>query len=265
MNKFNNTFILLLKSNIQKYKNFNKNIYMQKLEKIKIKIGENERKCPYCQKILSSLLNYHKHIQKSICRKEKINTCNLCNKYFSRKSNYDYHINNKVCNKNNNIIDNYVIDNNMNNQDNIIYDNNEIQYIDDNKVYINNDKKQDKNILNKIYLEEYRKIIREKIYENLINKDIEQIAEKNNIHKYKKVKISNIFKRQCWNHWIGEDIGKIICPVCKLTYITQLNFSCAHIISESKGGKLELDNVRPVCGGCNSSVYTNDLTSFINN
>ena len=97
MEKFNKTFILLLESNIQKYKNFNKNIYMQEIEIIKIKNGENKRKCPYCKKILSSLLNYHKHIKKLICKKEIKNICNFCNKYFSRKSNYDYHITNNVC------------------------------------------------------------------------------------------------------------------------------------------------------------------------
>ena len=232
IDKFKNSYVLLEK-NMQKYKNFNKDIYMEELEQIKIKNGECKRKCPYCERILSSVLNYYKHIEKSICRKQKINTCNLCNKYFSRKSNYDYHINNKVCNK---------FKNN--------HDNNIINY------------KPDQNILDKIYLEEYRKIIREKINENLINKDIKQITEKNNIPlkrledaknlhlKYKKVKISNIFKMQCWNHWIGEDIGKIICPVCKIRYITQMTFSCAHIKNKSKSNNLEPENVRPVCSGC---------------
>jgi len=223
IDKFKNSYILLEK-NMQKYKNFNKDIYMEELEQIKIKIGEYKRKCPYCKIKLSSLLNYHKHIEKFICRKQKINTCNLCNKYFSRKSNYDYHINNKVCN---------------NDHNNIIEKNNIINY------------KPDQNILDKIYLEEYRKIIREKINKNLINKDIEQIANVKNLYpKYKKVKISNIFKMQCWNHWIGEDIGKIICPVCKIRYITQMTFSCAHIKNKSKSSNLEPENVRPVCSGC---------------
>lgn len=100
MNIFENTFVLLLESNIKKYKDFNKDIYMQELEIIRIKNGECTHKCPYCNRILSSLLNYHKHIENLVCRKEAKNTCSSCGKYFSRKSNYDYHINKEVCTKN---------------------------------------------------------------------------------------------------------------------------------------------------------------------
>ena len=260
-------FYLPFENEILKYKKIIINELVNELKFYKRKIQQiNRNKCNNCKKILSSRLNFQHHIKNNVCTKIIEYKCEHCSKSFTRKYNYKIHIIKNICGYNNN-------DNNNDNDN----DNN-------NKIFnkINNDKKQDNNIiednlinyksdqtiLDKIYLEEYRKIIREKIYENLINKDIEQIteiAEKNNIPKYKKVKISNIFKRQCWNHWIGEDIGKIICPVCKLTYITQLNFSCAHIKSESKGGKLELDNVRPVCCGCNSSVYTNDLTNFIQN
>lgn len=99
MDKINNGYILLLESNIKKYKDFNKKNYMQELDLIKIKNSESKRICPYCDRILSSLLNYHKHIENSVCRKDVKNTCVTCNKYFSRKSNYDYHIKNQVCRK----------------------------------------------------------------------------------------------------------------------------------------------------------------------
>jgi hypothetical protein len=42
INKFKNSYILLEK-NIQKYKNFNKDIYIKELEQIKIKNGECKR------------------------------------------------------------------------------------------------------------------------------------------------------------------------------------------------------------------------------
>lgn len=249
-------FYLPFESEILKYKKIIINELINELKFYKKKIQQiNRNKCNNCKKILSSRLNYQHHIKNNVCTKIIEYKCAHCSKSFTRKYNYKIHIIKNICGCNN---DNKIFNkiNNDKKQDQI--NNKKVDKINNNQV--------DQDVLDKIYLEEYRKIIREKIYENLINKDIEQIteiAEKNNIPKYKKVKISNIFKRQCWNHWIGEDIGKIICPVCKLTYITQLNFSCAHIKSESKGGKLELDNVRPVCCGCNSSVYTNDLTNFI--
>ena len=249
-------FNLLFENEILKYKKIMINELMNEFKFYKKKIQQiNRNKCNNCKKILSSRLNYQHHIKNNVCTKIIEYKCAHCSKSFTRKYNYKIHIIKNICGCNN---DNKIFNkiNNDKKQDQI--NNKKVDKINNNQV--------DQDVLDKIYLEEYRKIIREKIYENLINKDIEQIteiAEKNNIPKYKKVKISNIFKRQCWNHWIGEDIGKIICPVCKLTYITQLNFSCAHIKSESKGGKLELDNVRPVCCGCNSSVYTNDLTNFI--
>lgn len=249
-------FYLPFESEILKYKKIIINELINELKFYKKKIQQiNRNKCNNCKKILSSRLNYQHHIKNNVCTKIIEYKCAHCSKSFTRKYNYKIHIIKNICGCNN---DNKIFNkiNNDKKQDQI--NNKKVDKINNNQV--------DQDVLDKIYLEEYRKIIREKIYEKLINKDIEQIteiAEKNNIPKYKKVKISNIFKRQCWNHWIGEDIGKIICPVCKLTYITQLNFSCAHIKSESKGGKLELDNVRPVCCGCNSSVYTNDLTNFI--
>jgi hypothetical protein len=262
-------FNLLFENEILKYKKMMINELMNEFKFYKKRIQQiNRNRCNDCKKVLSSRLNYQHHIKNNVCTKIIEYKCGHCSKSFTRKHNYRIHIINNICGNNND--DNIKIINKINNkkQEEQQDKNKEIK-----KKLKKNKLKENQNVLNKIYLEEYRKIIREKIYDNLKNIDI----EKNNIPfeilkdtthirpKYKKVKISNIFKRQCWNHWIGEDIGKIICPVCKLTYITQLNFSCAHIISESKGGKLELNNVRPICCGCNSSVYTNDLTSFIQN
>lgn len=213
----------------------------------------DEIKCEKCDKKFACRQNYNYHTSNKVCEKETIHSCLKCEKIFSSKQVLDYHINNNVCKgliKQNNKKENIII------EDKIIEDN------------IQEDKlkpkiKSYKEILDQIYFEEYRKIIREKIQEELSNKKIEEIVDKPTISKYKKVKIPNIFKRQCWNHWIGEDIGKTLCPVCKLTHITQLNFSCAHILPESKGGKLDIENVRPVCFGCNSSVYTKNLTDFL--
>jgi len=115
-------------------------------------------------------------------------------------------------------------------------------------------------IYKQIAEDEFRNYIRERISKEYDNKSLDEIKKET---PFKKQKISNIFKRQCWNHWVGEHIGKIICPCCKLTEISQLNFSCGHILSESKGGKLIVENVRPICSNCNSSIYVDNLTDYI--
>lgn len=74
-----------LEKSINKYKNLNTNILIAKLDKIKINHNKNKLKCPFCNKKLSSLLNYYSHINKFICRRDAKNTCEKCKKYFSRK------------------------------------------------------------------------------------------------------------------------------------------------------------------------------------
>ena len=72
-------------------------------------------------------------------------------------------------------------------------------------------------------------------------------------------------KRLVWNTYIGEEIGKIKCMCCKLSDITQLTFDCGHIISEHNGGLVTLDNLKPICRLCNSSMSTMNMDEFIKN
>lgn len=88
----------------------------------------------------------------------------------------------------------------------------------------------------------------------------------NDVEKIKPTKKKSIpltLKRNVWNKHIGEAIGKTLCLCCKLTEITQLNFSCGHIISEFNDGKLKLDNLKPICVSCNSSIGTKNMDDFI--
>ena len=82
---------------------------------------------------------------------------------------------------------------------------------------------------------------------------------------YKKKSIPLALKRKVWDFWIGESVGKTKCPCCKLTEISQMSFSCGHIIPESQGGKLSVENLKPVCSSCNSSMGTQNMNDFINN
>jgi hypothetical protein len=77
--------------------------------------------------------------------------------------------------------------------------------------------------------------------------------------KKKKVKISHILKKQVWDTYIGISIGELKCPMCKVDVINQMNFECGHVIPESKGGKTELSNLRPLCNKCNKSVGTTEM------
>ncbi len=45
--------------------------------------------------------------------------------------------------------------------------------------------------------------------------------------------------------------------------ISVKNFDCGHIISEKNGGIVSLDNLKPICRLCNSSMSTNNMDDFI--
>ena len=81
--------------------------------------------------------------------------------------------------------------------------------------------------------------------------------------KIKKKTIPLALKRNVWNKHIGENVGKTLCLCCKLTDITQMNFSCGHVISEFNGGNIKMDNLRPICVSCNSSMGTKNMDEFI--
>lgn len=65
-----------------------------------------------------------------------------------------------------------------------------------------------------------------------------------------------------WNTYVGEDIGRTKCGVCRVADITQLNFHCAHVVAESKGGATTVGNLRPTCAGCNLSMRTMNLNEY---
>ena len=41
-------------------------------------------------------------------------------------------------------------------------------------------------------------------------------------------------------------------------------FEAGHIISEKDGGNLSLDNLLPICSGCNRSMSSKNLNEWIN-
>lgn len=80
---------------------------------------------------------------------------------------------------------------------------------------------------------------------------------------YKKKRIPAAIKRLVWNIYVGETIGKTKCMCCNWTDITQSSFHCGHVIAESRGGQITVDNLRPICQNCNSSMGSENMMDFI--
>ena len=81
--------------------------------------------------------------------------------------------------------------------------------------------------------------------------------------KYIKKKIPKKIKDECWDHYIGKDIGESLCLVCRKESINSKHFTAGHIISEKKGGKCNVNNIVPICNQCNLSIGTKDMNDYI--
>ena len=84
------------------------------------------------------------------------------------------------------------------------------------------------------------------------------------IKKEKKKSIPKVVKDLCWNKWVGEDVARTKCMCCGTNEIKMSSFHCGHVIAEANGGKLSIDNLRPICAACNLSMGTENLDDFQN-
>ncbi len=70
----------------------------------------------------------------------------------------------------------------------------------------------------------------------------------------RKATIPKAIREQTWVKYIG----KRYCSTCFVWWckntITVFDFQVGHNIPESKGGDLEISNLRPICSRCNSSM-----------
>lgn len=82
--------------------------------------------------------------------------------------------------------------------------------------------------------------------------------------KKRKATIPKSMRIAVWNTYIGETIGKTKCPICWQMDITQMNFHCGHVIAEANGGKVSIENLRPICASCNLSMRTMNMHDFAN-
>lgn len=78
----------------------------------------------------------------------------------------------------------------------------------------------------------------------------------------KREPIPAALRNAVWNVSMGgPHVGSGPCFVCSKV-INQQDFECGHIVSQFRGGKNILDNLRPICRTCNRSMGTLCLKDF---
>tara|TARA_B000000475_G_scaffold164112_1_gene132040 strand:- start:130 stop:1197 length:1068 start_codon:yes stop_codon:yes gene_type:complete len=80
----------------------------------------------------------------------------------------------------------------------------------------------------------------------------------------KKKNIPKKLKIDIWNHYIGNNIRTCKCLCCNITDISIENFHAGHIISEKNNGLTTINNLLPICSGCNLSMNSKNMEQFIN-
>ena len=83
--------------------------------------------------------------------------------------------------------------------------------------------------------------------------------------KYKKKSIPKAIKDQIWIKYNGYNFeAKCYVSWC-INVISAFNFHAGHNIPESKGGQISIENLRPICSTCNSSMKDNYTIDEWNN
>jgi hypothetical protein len=96
-------------------------------------------------------------------------------------------------------------------------------------------------------------------------KEFEQLIQHlpRKIYTGVKESIPKALRTKVWTTYISEDSRKGKCFCCQIQEISESNFECGHVVSERDGGIVSLDNLRPVCSGCNKSMSTKNMFEFI--
>jgi hypothetical protein len=79
----------------------------------------------------------------------------------------------------------------------------------------------------------------------------------NHISSTAKVVVTTDLRKKVW----GIDSMRGICYVCSAN-IEYTGFECGHIIPRSLGGSTTLDNLKPICRGCNSDMGIMNLEDY---
>ena len=93
-------------------------------------------------------------------------------------------------------------------------------------------------------------------------KPVEPI-DSDSIHVKPKRTSNKQLQRLVWDRYIGEDIATHKCLCCKKVTIKNTEFICGHVEAESKGGKKTIENLRPICSGCNGSMGSKNMVDYV--
>jgi hypothetical protein len=77
-----------------------------------------------------------------------------------------------------------------------------------------------------------------------------------------KTPIPSALRTQVWDRYIGEEVGRCKCYCCRTNFITQRKFEAGHVLSEKKGGPTTIENLRPICSGCNKSMGAMHMADY---
>ena len=84
--------------------------------------------------------------------------------------------------------------------------------------------------------------------------------------KPKKKKVSPEIRFKLWEKYVGDSI-MVYCFCCyknKITPVTNyMTFQAGHIKSEFNGGVISLDNMLPICKGCNVRMHTTNWDDYV--
>ena len=79
---------------------------------------------------------------------------------------------------------------------------------------------------------------------------------------YKKETIPKTVRNCVWLNYFGDNRSGLCC-CCQREIISISNFHCGHIKAFVNGGTTTLDNLKPICMLCNTSMSTYDMHEFI--
>lgn len=82
--------------------------------------------------------------------------------------------------------------------------------------------------------------------------------------KYVKQSIPKTVRDEVWKKYCGSDKIKGVCYCCGNEIDYMNGWHCGHVQSEKEGGKTILDNLRPLCAKCNTSMGTTNMFEFMN-
>jgi hypothetical protein len=93
------------------------------------------------------------------------------------------------------------------------------------------------------------------------NKVAEMYKTLGQINPIKKEPFTEWFKNTIWRKNNGT-LECVLCPVCSLNTISIDSFHAGHILPESKGGMMCLENIIPICSECNTHMGSRHLYWF---